>query len=76
VPVNGIRNCVPSNVADPPRANGQGLVPWLVPVPDAVQVTTDPVNVPLAVPVTTIDVKHLAVNVPEPTEPEIVDTVQ
>jgi hypothetical protein len=67
---------VPSNVADPLSVNGHEAVPWLVPVPDAVQVTTEPANVPLAVPVMIMDVKHLAVNVPVPTDPEIDVTVQ
>jgi hypothetical protein len=67
---------VPSNVADPLSAKGHEASPWLVPAPAAVQVTTEPDSVPLAVPLTIIDVKHLAVNVPEATDPEIVDTVQ
>lgn len=72
VPLNGIRNCVPSKVAVPFSEKGQAAPAGVTPAPVAVQVTADPESMPLAVPATGIEPKHLALNVPEPDVPEIV----
>ena len=76
VPLNGIRNCVPSNVAVPFSENGQAAPAGVTPAPVAVHVTTDPESVPLADPATGIEPKHLALNVPDPDDPVIVVIVQ
>jgi hypothetical protein len=71
VPVNGIRNCVPSKVAVPLSEIGQDAPPGGVPVAVATQVTVLPDRVPVAVPLICIVPRHLALNVPDPVVPEI-----
>jgi len=63
-----MRNCVPSNVAEPFRAIAHDA-PLEVPVAVAVHVTVVPVSVPLAVPAIAIVPMQVAVNDPLPVVP-------
>ena len=76
VPVYGIRSWpLLSNEAVPERANGHVTPPTsVVAAPVAVQMSVSPDSVPVPVPVTSIDPKHRALNVPDPVFPEMLVT--
>jgi hypothetical protein len=65
-----------SSVAVPDNAKGQLTPPTsVVAAPAAVQTSVEPDSVPVPVPVTSIDPRHLALNVPDPELSERLVTV-